>query len=124
MSCYTELQQFEKAESAYREALRQINLSSRINPKHRCSLLSVNLATILVRQEAVEEACQLSRKALSLVHQSQSPLVLQHLLKFRRELGPWKSLTAVESFDHTLVQVQMSLSTKEYDINRERRSYL
>jgi DNA-binding SARP family transcriptional activator len=108
-SCYTALQQFEQAEVSYREALAQISPASRINPKHRRSLLSVNLATILLRQEAVEEACKLGQDALVLISQSKSPLVLQHIVKFQRQLEPWKTSTAVETFNVNFMQTQTSL---------------
>lgn len=108
-SCYTALQQFEQAEVSYREALDQISPASRINSKHRRSLLSVNLATILLRQEAIEEACKLAQEALTLINQSKSPLVLQHLMKFKRKLEPWKTLTVVEAFHVDFMQTQTSL---------------
>jgi len=108
-SCYTALQQFEQAEVSYREALDQISPASRINPKHRRSLLSVNLATILLQQEAIEEACKLAQEALFLINQSKSPLVLQHLVKFKRKLEPLKVLTAVEAFNVEFMRTQTSL---------------
>lgn len=111
-SCYMALHQFEQAETSYREALTQIRQSSRINPNHRRSLLSVNLATVLLQQEAVDEACQLATEALLLINQSKSPLVLQHLVKFRRKLKPWKSQTAVERFDKAFGNVHTSLIQK------------
>ena len=119
-SCYAELQQLQDAEAAYREAIAQIHSSSRIHPAHRRSLLSVNLATIFVRQKAVEQACQLSHEALTLVQHSHSPLVLQHLLKFRRELGPWKALDAVKAFDHALTEVQESVFPQVIPTDSER----
>ncbi len=108
-SCYTALQQFEQAKECYKEALAHINPSSRINAKHRRSLLLVNLATLLLQEEAIEEACQLSKEALILVNQSRSPLVLQHLVKFKRKLEPWKSLTAVEPFQVAFEHVHISV---------------
>jgi hypothetical protein len=69
----------------------------------------VNLATILLRQEAVEEACKLAQDALVLINQSKSPLVLLHLVKFKRKLEPWKTLTAVETFTVDFLQTQTSL---------------
>lgn len=108
-SCYTALQQFEKAEVCYREALAQLHPSSRINFRHRRSLLLVNLATVLLNKESIEEACQLSQEALALVDQSKSPLVLQHVVKFKRKLEPWKSLAAVESFVAQFEQIQANL---------------
>jgi hypothetical protein len=113
-SCYTALHLFGQAETAYRKAIEHISPSSRIHPQHRRSLLLVNMATVLLHQEAVDEACQLAGEALTLVHQSQSPLVFQHVLKFRQKLEPWKSQEAVQTFGALLLQTQALLSPHVY----------
>ncbi len=109
-SCYTALHQFEQAKASYEEALVHIRPSSRIHAKHRRSLLLVNLATLLLQEEAIEQACQYSKEALILVNQSRSPLVLQHLVKFQRKLSPWKLLAEVELFQAAFEHVQLSVS--------------
>jgi hypothetical protein len=75
----------------------------------------VNLATILLQEEAIEEACQLSKEAVLLVSQSRSPLVLQHLVKFKQKLGPWQALPEVEPFHIAFEQVHQTVLQGQND---------
>jgi hypothetical protein len=90
------------------DSLAQIHGTSRINPNHRRSLLSINPATIVLEREAIEEACQLATDALNMLSQSKSSLVLQHLVRFRRKLEPWKSQATVETFNTAFLRIQAS----------------
>ena len=83
----------ELAQQSFEEAL-----TAFVQPTRRRAILLSDLATALVYQNEVEEACRIATECLELADQTRSTRATQRLSEFQRSLAQWRHEPCVKQF--------------------------